>query len=227
MSWDSYNLSLYQINTCDIVQDSRNRWYACLTVKDCPKQLCGTGSLGIDLGLKDGATTSKGGKLTIKQILKYAKELAIAQRADKKKRVQAIHAKIKNTRQDLIHKFTTQLVKDNALIVVGDIKTTQFNNKKGKLAKSVCDAGWFELKQQLTYKCKNVGCRCEIVNEKYTTQTCSCCGDMSSSPKGRAGLGIREWTCAKCGTWHDRDINAGRNILAVGLDRLVEGIPER
>ena len=227
MSWDSYNLSLYQINTCDIVQDSRNRWYACLTVKDCPKQLCGTGSLGIDLGLKDGATTSKGGKLTIKQILKYAKELAIAQRADKKKRVQAIHAKIKNTRQDLIHKFTTQLVKDNALIVVGDIKTTQFNNKKGKLAKSVCDAGWFELKQQLTYKCKNAGCRCEIVNEKYTTQTCSCCGDMSSIPKGRAGLGIREWTCAKCGTWHDRDINAGRNILAVGLDRLVEGIPER
>ena len=111
--------------------------------------------------------------------------------------------------------------------MVGDIKTTQFNNKKGKLAKSVYDAGWFELKQQLTYKCKNVGCRCEIVNEKYTTQTCSCCGDMSSSPKGRAGLGIREWTCAKCGTWHDRDINASRNILAVGLDRLVEGIPER
>ena len=161
-------------------------------------------------------------KLQIKQTLKYAKELAVAQRADKKKRVQAIHAKIKNTRQDLIHKFTTQLVKDNALIVVGDIKTTQFNNKKGKLAKSVCDAVWFELKQQLTYKCKNAGCRLQIVNEKYTTQTCSCCGDMSSSPKGRAGLGIREWTCAKCGTWHDRDINASRNILAVGLDCLVE-----
>lgn len=215
--WDSYNLSLYQINTCQIVQDSRNRWYACLTVKDYPKQLCGTSSVGIDLGLKDSATTSKGGKLTIKQTLKYAKELAIAQRAGKKKRVRAIHAKIKNTRQDLIHKFTTQLVKDNALIVVGDIKTTQFNNKKGKLAKSVYDAGWFELKRQLTYKCKNAGCRFEIVNEKYTTQTCSCCGDMSSSPKGRAGLGIREWTCAKCSTWHDSDLMPVRTFLRSGL----------
>ncbi|WP_327037560.1 transposase [Moraxella canis] len=223
--WDSYNLSLYQINTCEIVQDSRNRWYACLTVKNYPKQTCGTGSVGIDLGLKDSATTSNGDKLHIKQTLKYAKDLAIAQRAGKNKRVQAIHAKIKNTRQDLIHKFTTQLVKDNALIVVGDIKTTQFNSKKGKLAKSVYDAGWFELKRQLIYKCKNAGCRFVIVSERYTTQTCSCCGDMSSSPKGRTGLGIREWTCAKCGTWHDRDINAAKNILAVGLDRLVEGIP--
>ena len=223
--WDSYNLSLYQINTCELVQDSRNRWYACITVKDYPKQSCGTGSIGIDLGLKESATTSNGDKLTIKQTLKYAKDLAIAQRAKNKQRVKVIHAKIKHTRQDLIHKFTTQLVKDNALIVVGDVRTTQFNSKKGKLAKSVYDAGWFEMKRQLTYKCENAGCRFEIVNERYTTQTCSCCGDMSSSPKGRAGLGIREWTCAKCGTRHDRDINASRNILAVGLDRLAEEIP--
>jgi len=225
--WDSYNLSLYQINTLEIVQDSRNRWYACITVKQYPKTTCGMGSVGIDLGLKDSATTSKGNKLQIKQTLKYAKALATAQRAKNKQRVKAIHAKIKHTRQDLIHKFTTQLVKDNALIVVGDVRTTQFNSKKGKLAKSVYDAGWFELKRQLTYKCENAGCRFEIVNEKYTTQTCSCCGDMSSSPKGRAGLRIREWTCATCGTRHDRDINASKNILAVGLNRLVEGIPER
>ncbi|MGP5373513.1 RNA-guided endonuclease InsQ/TnpB family protein [Psychrobacter alimentarius] len=223
--WDSYNLSLYQINTCEIVQDSRNRWYACITVKEYPKQQCGTGSAGIDLGLKESATTSNGDKLTIKQTLKYAEDLAIAQRAKNKQRVKAIHAKIKNTRQDLIHKFTTKLIKSNALIVVGNVKTSQFTSKKGKLAKSVYDAGWFELKRQLTYKCENAGCRFEIVNERYTTQTCSYCGDTSSSPKGRAGLRIREWTCAKCGTRHDRDINASKNILAVGLDRLVEGIP--
>ena len=225
--WDSYNLSLYQINTCELVQDSRNRWYACITVKDYPKQSCGTGSIGIDLGLKDSATASNGDKLQIKQTLKYAKALATAQRAKNKQRVKAIHAKIKHTRQDLIHKFTTQLVKDNALIVVGDVRTTQFNSKKGKLAKSVYDAGWFEMRRQLTYKCENAGCRFEIVSERYTTQTCSCCGDMSSSLSGRAGLRIREWTCVKCGTWHDRDINASKNILAVGLDRLAEGIPER
>ena len=190
--WDSYNLSLYQINTLEIVQDSRNRWYACITVKDYPKTQCGTGSVGIDLGLKDSATASNGNKLQIKQTLNYAKDLATAQRAKNKQRVKAIHAKIKHTRQDLIHKFTTQLVKDNALIVVGDVKTTQFNSKKGKLAKSVYDAGWFELKRQLTYKCENAGCRFEIVNERYTTQRCSCCGEITAnSPKGRKSLGIR------------------------------------
>ncbi|SJM36066.1 hypothetical protein A1019T_00024 [Psychrobacter pasteurii] len=56
--FDSYNLSLYQINTLEIVQDSRNRWYACITVKDFPKQVSGKGSIGIDLGLKESATTS-------------------------------------------------------------------------------------------------------------------------------------------------------------------------
>lgn len=216
--FDGYNLSLYQINTLEIVQDSRNRWYACITVKEYPKTQCGTGSVGIDLGLKDSATTSKGGKLTIKQTLKYAKELAIAQRAGKKKRVRAIYAKIKNTRQDLIHKFTTQLVKDNALIVVGDVKSRSFTNKKTKLAQSTYDAGWFELKRQLEYKCKHAGCRFEIVNEKYTTQTCSCCRQIdSNSPKGRAGLRIREWTCAKCGTRHDSDLTPVGIFLRSGL----------
>ncbi|MDO9170059.1 MAG: transposase, partial [Methylobacter sp.] len=64
------------------------------------------------------------------------------------------------------------------------------------------------------------------VNESYTTQACSCCDCISaSSPKGRAGLRIRAWTCAECGTTHDRDINAAKNILALGHKRLAVGIP--
>ncbi|MGL4515147.1 MAG: zinc ribbon domain-containing protein, partial [Shewanella sp.] len=56
-------------------------------------------------------------------------------------------------------------------------------------------------------------------------QTCSCCGVIpASSPKGRAGLGIREWTCVECGATHDRDVNAAKNILAVGHRRLAVGI---
>ncbi|WP_436405407.1 zinc ribbon domain-containing protein [Faucicola atlantae] len=50
----------------------------------------------------------------------------------------------------------------------------------------------FYLKRQLTYKCKHAGCRFEIVNERYTTPTCSCCGGMSSRLSGRAGLRIRD-----------------------------------
>ncbi|MFA5703702.1 MAG: transposase, partial [Advenella sp.] len=61
------------------------------------------------------------------------------------------------------------------------------------------------------------------VNEAYTTQTCSCCGSRQNSPKGRTGLGIREWTCG-CGVPHDRDLNAAQNILALGHQRLAGGI---
>ncbi|MGQ7370485.1 zinc ribbon domain-containing protein, partial [Streptococcus suis] len=59
----------------------------------------------------------------------------------------------------------------------------------------------------------------------YTTQTCSSCGSRCSSPKGRTGLGIREWQCMECGTFHDRDINSALNILALGHERLAVGIP--
>ena len=220
--WDSYNLALYSINTCELVQDSRGKWYACVTVKEYPKTACGDCQVGIDLGCKDSAVSSNGDVLTTKLTHKYAEKLAIAQRAKNKKRVKTIHAKIKNTRQDLIHKFTNKLVKSNNLIVVGKIKSKSFTSSK--LAKSVYDAGWFEIKRQLDYKCKHAGCHYIEVNESYTTQTCSCCGSRQNSPKGRANLGIREWRCA-CGVTHDRDVNAAKNILALGLERLAVGIP--
>uniref|UniRef100_UPI0018DFA14D RNA-guided endonuclease InsQ/TnpB family protein n=2 Tax=Psychrobacter TaxID=497 RepID=UPI0018DFA14D len=198
--WDSYNLALYTINTCELVQDNRGNWYVCVTVKEFPKTACGTGQVGIDLGCKDSAVNSDGDKLQTKVTHQYAEKLAIAQRAKNKKRVKAIHAKIKNTRQDLIHKFTSKLVKANSLIVVGKIKSTSFT--KGKLAKSVYDAGWFEIKRQLDYKCANAGCHYIEVNEAYTTQTCSCCGSRQDSPKGRSALGIRVWFCRSCKTTH-------------------------
>ena len=216
--WDSYNLALYNINTCELVQDARGHWYACITVKEFPKIKCGDGQVGIDLGCKDAAVSSDGDQLQTKLTHQYAEKLAIAQRAKNKKRVKAIHAKIKNTRKDLTHKFTNKLVKANSLIVVGKIKSTSFT--KGKLAKSVYDAGWFEIKRQLDYKCKHAGCHYIEVNEAYTTQTCSCCGSRQDSPKGRAGLGIRVWFCRSCKTTHQRDVNGAKNILAVGLGRL-------
>ena len=94
------------------------------------------------------------------------------------------------------------------------------------MAKSVHDAGWAMLKTMLDYKCAHAGNVFIEVDEKHTTQTCSECGSKPDSrPKGIAGLGIREWTCDSCGEHHDRDINAAKNILAVGYGRLAEGIP--
>jgi putative transposase len=150
--------------------------------------------------------------------------LGIAQRAGKKNRTRAIHAKIKNQRQNDLHQFSSKLVKANAAIFVGDVASAKL--VKTKMAKSTLDAGWAMLKTMLEYKSHQAGIVFEVVNESYSTQTCSCCGVIpASSPKGRAGLRIREWVCSECGVEHDRDTNAAKNILAAGHRRLAAGIP--
>jgi IS605 OrfB family transposase len=190
-----------------------------------PEIPAGQDSIGIDLGLKDTATCSDGTKLEAGRFYRdLESKLAAAQRAGKKGRVKNIHAKIANRRKDALHKFSRSLVNRSGEIYVGNVKSSSL--AKTKMAKSVLDTGWAMLKTMLDYKCAHAGIVFKEVNESYTTQTCSCCGCISvSSPKGRSGLRIREWTCSECGVTHDRDINAARNILAVGHGRLAVGIP--
>ena len=226
--WDSYGLAQYELGPGSFSEDSRGRWYLNITVKvpelvgpRRPKPTC---SVGVDLGLKECATTSAGDTLEGRWYRALEPKLATTQRARKKKRVRTIHAKIKNQRKDAMHKLSTALVKANAAIFVGDVASSKL--VKTKMAKSTLDAGWSMLKTMLEYKSHQAGVVFEVVNEAYSTQTCSCCGSIpASSPKGRAGLGIREWTCSECGAVHDRDVNAARNILARGLARLAEETP--
>ena len=223
--WDSYGLSQYCIKTGSFVEDARGRWYVCLVV-DSPRleKSNATKAIGIDLGLKDIATCSDGTIISNPKFYRqYEQKLGIAQRAKNKKRARALHAKIANCRKDYLHKASTQLVKENALIIVGDLSAKKL--VKTKMAKSVLDTGFSALKTMLKYKCENAGVLFKEVNEAYTTQICSCCKKISSSsPKGRIDLGIREWQCVECGTFHDRDINSALNILALGHERLEVGI---
>ena len=223
--WDSYGLDQYHVKTGCFVEDARGRWYVCLVVDNAPQlESKGTESIGVDLGLKDLATLSNGQKLeSSKYYRRYEQKLGIAQRARKKSRVRAIHAKIKNARNNQLHQFSTELVKAYAAIVIGNVSSKAL--AQTKLAKSILDAGWSSFKTMLRYKCENAGVWFEEVSERYTTQACSCCGSISpNSPKGRAGLRIREWTCPECGAMHDRDVNAAKNILAAGHCRLAGGI---
>ena len=222
--WDSYGLSNYALRAGSFTQDSRGRWYfnVCVEVEVSPS--AGTAAIGIDLGLKECAVASDGQRIEGRFYRKLECQLGMAQRAKKKKRVKAIHAKIKNQRKDALHQFSTALVRQNAAIFVGDVSSAKLI--KTKMAKSTLDAGWSSLKTMLETKSHQAGIVFEVVSESYTTQTCSCCAVIpASSPKGRAGLGIRAWTCSECGADHDRDVNAARNILAAGHCRLAVGIP--
>ena len=224
--WDSYGLSQYQFRAGSFAEDSRGRWYFNISVEAEVLQSTGTKAIGVDLGIKDTATCSDGTKLEARKAYRELEQkLGIAQRAGHKKRVRSIHAKIKNRRNDSNHKFSTALVSRSGAIFVGNVSSRDLVKKK-RMAKSILDAGWHQLKTQLEYKAIARSVVFEEINEAFTTQTCSCCGENpSSSPKGRAGLGMREWTCCVCGSTHDRDVNAARNILALGHERLAGGIP--
>jgi|TARA_R110001583_G_scaffold185899_1_gene346255 IS605 OrfB family transposase len=222
--WDSYGLSQYTFKSGSFNEDARGRWYFNVVVEFEAEQGMGKRAVGIDLGCKESATDSNGNGVAGRHYRKLEAKLGLAQRARNKRLAQSIHAKIKNRRSDDLHKYSRKLVNNNAAIFVGNVNSKAL--AKTKMAKSVLDAGWGMLKTMLEYKCDHAGVVFEEVNEAYTTQTCSCCGIIpASSPKGRAGLGIREWSCSACGATHDRDINAAKNILAVGHGRLAVGIP--
>lgn len=225
--WDSYDLSNYELGTGSFSEDVRGRWYFNTTVKIETKPSVGTKSVGIDLGLETVATCSDGTMFERRRITdEFAQDLATAQRANKTRRIRSIHAKIKNSRKDAIHKFTTAMAENYGAIFVGDVSSKKL--VKTRMAKSILDSGWGMLKTQLEYKAIARSVVFVEVNERNTTQTCSGCGCISqNSPKGRAGLGIREWSCPECGELHDRDVNAAKNILRLGHQSLDAGIPAR
>lgn len=193
-------------------EDTLGRWWVCFSVEvPEPAQALGP-AIGIDLGLKSLATLSDGRTFdNVRPLRQLADKLAIAQRAGNMLRAKSIHAKIANVRKDHLHKITTSLARSNAFIAVGNVNAKKL--VKTRMAKSVLDAGWSTFRKMLAYKSAGF----IEVDEKFTTQTCSCCGVIpDSSPKGRASLGIRSWTCSACGGTHDRDVNSALNILRIG-----------
>ncbi|SAK89698.1 IS605 family transposase OrfB [Caballeronia calidae] len=222
--WDSYGLHQYELGTGCFSEDSRGRWYLNVTVKVARRgRSSATAVVALDLGLKDFAATSDGRKIAGHRFYRDVEPaLAGAQRANKKRRVKALHAKIANRRKDALHKLSTELVNNYGAIFIGNVKASGL--AKTRMAKSVLDAGWSAFRTMLQYKSEHASVWFEEVDEAFSTQTCSCCG-MRTGPKGVAGLGIRGWTCSACGTVHDRDVNAARNILARGRAGLAAGIP--
>ena len=138
--------------------------------------------------------------------------------------VARIHAKIKDARTDFLHKLTTTLVRNNSLIAIEDLAIRNMV-KNHKLARSISDASWGEFFRQLEYKCDWYGRQLVKIDRFFpSSKRCNHCGFVMD----KLPLDVRSWDCPSCGTKEiDRDINAGKNILAAGLAVLVCGATVR
>jgi putative transposase len=231
--WDSFGRGDFELRAGSFNEDSRRRWYLNICVargRSSERANAeailngGVPNVGIDLGLKRFATFSNPGlpPLDAQRVYRDLEpKLACAQRAPKRSRALAIHAKIAHRRKDFLYKLSTRLVKSHGAIFVDNVNASALA-KTGQ-AKSVLDARWRAFRTKLRYKCDDAGIWFAEVDEAFSTQTCSVCNSRTG-PKGREGLGIRGWQCSLCGAIHDRDVNAAHNILAAGHRRLAEGI---
>lgn len=191
-------------------------WYLQLTidakhtfkVKDVNKQV------GIDTGFKHLAILSDGTKFeNERNFVKKQGRLAQAQRGKRKNLAARLQEHIKNKRKDYNHKVARRIVEDYSEIYITN------DNLKGMskvFGKSVSDAGIAQLRNFITYKGDNHSRKVSLVNSKHTTMTCGDCKALTG-PTGIHKLAVRYWECSSCGAKHDRDINAARNILNIGL----------
>jgi putative transposase len=196
-------------------QDAVGDWYLCVCVEvpttDIPAP---NYSVGIDLGLKNAVTTSDGEVLPAGRHYRNAeKKIGLAQRRGRKRQAKLLYRKVKRQRADANHKFTRGLVNSYQNIFIGNLSSAWL--VKTTMAKSALDSSLGMIKSQLLYKGQQAGRRVEVINESYTSVTCSGC-QSRSGPTGPDMLSVRNWICCSCGEEHDRDINAARNIQLRG-----------
>ncbi|HEX4206484.1 MAG TPA: RNA-guided endonuclease TnpB family protein [Ktedonobacteraceae bacterium] len=213
-----------------VTRDRARRYFVSILVEETIATLPTTEKMvGVDLGLKSFLITSDGE--TINNPKYYArdeKKLARAQRkhARKKKgsknrnkariKVARWHARIADMRRDFQHKASTRLIRENQVICLETLNVKGML-KNHKLAKAISDVGWSEVVRQLEYKAEWYGRTVVKIDRWYpSSKACSACLHVLEE----LTLDVRSWACPNCGTCHDRDINAAKNIVTVGLTAL-------
>jgi putative transposase len=208
-----------------VIREPDGRYYASFVVEREPTPLpaCDR-EVGVDLGLASLAVTSDGEVVANPRFYRAAqrqlkraqralsrRQKGSANRAKARHRVAVVHRKVRETRLDHAHKIALRLVRDNQAVYAEDLCVSGM--ARTRLAKSVSDAGWSQLMRCVEEKAAQYGRTFRKIGRfEPTSQVCSACG-MRDGPKP---LSVREWACAACGTVHDRDVNAARNILAAG-----------
>jgi putative transposase len=213
--------------TVTVTKDSADRYFVSLLVEEEIKLLEPVQeSIGADLGLKEFVILSTGETVgNPKFFHKDEKKLAKAQRrlakkhkgsknrAKARRKVARIHARIADRRRDFLHQLSTRLIRENQTICVETLAVKNMV-KNPKLAKAISDVGWSEFVSHLAYKAGWYGRNLVKIDKWYpSSKRCFECGHILDS----LSLDVRSWTCPECGVHHDRDVNAAKNIHAVGL----------
>jgi len=208
-----------------VIKEADGRYYASFVVgrQATPLPACDR-EIGIDLGLASLAVTSAGEVIPNPRFLRAAqrrlrkaqrvlsrRQKGSANRGKARHRVAILHRKVRQTRLDHAHKTALRLVRDNQAVYAEDLAVSGL--MRTKLARSVADASWSLLIRCVEDKAAQYGRTFARIGQfEPTSQVCSACG-VKDGPKP---LSVRQWACAACGTVHDRDVNAARNILAAG-----------
>jgi putative transposase len=184
------------------------------------------GAVGVDLGVSALATLSTGEKIAgpkahtalLARLRRLSRSLSrkqkgSANRKKAKEKLARLHARISHIRQDALHKLTTNLTRRFHTICIEDLNVRGMM-KNRHLARSIADMSFFEFRRQLEYKAAMRGGQVVVENRFFpSSKRCSACGHkLDDLP-----LSVREWTCPDCGSIHDRDVNAAKNLLAYGL----------
>ena len=227
--WSRYLPSGCKPSTITVKLEPSGRWFVSLLIDDYTIETLPPTKkqVGIDAGVSSLVSTSDGDKVANpKHFNKLYQKLRRAQKELSRKtkgsnnrykarlKVAKIHAQIKDARTDFLHKLTTDLVRNNSLIAIEDLAVRNMV-KNHKLACSISDAAWGEMFRQLEYKCDWYGRKLVKIDRFFpSSKRCNHCGFVVE----KLPLDVRSWDCPNCGTTGiDRDINAGKNILAAGL----------
>ena len=222
-----------KVTTVTVSKDAAGRYFVSMLCTDQVQAKAPVAAkVGIDLGLTHFAILSTGEKIAApntfrkneEKLAKLQRRLAkktkgSANRKMAKLKVAKLHAKITDSRKDFLHKLSTRLVNENQVIAIETLAVSNMQ-KNHNLAKSIADASWSEFVRQLEYKSLWYGRELVGIDRWYpSSKRCFDCGHTVK----KMPLNVREWTCPECGTIHDRDINAARNVLAAGLAASVCG----
>ena len=227
-SWPDTDPASIDPTTVTVSRDPCGRWYVSFAIDAAdPEQAPATGAVvGVDLGIKDFAVTSDGEKILnpchlerrARNVGRYQRRLARCQkgsanRAKAKAKVARAHRRVRASRADFLHRASARLVREHDVIVLEDLAVKNMIRNRS-LARAISDCGWGTFRRMLEYKAARAGRHLIAIDRWYpSSKTCSACGHLLAS----LSLKTRTWQCPSCGTRHDRDINAAKNILAAGL----------